>query len=98
MVARVTRRWQVTFNVLAAAVLLPAPWHLGAGFGNVDPGVSSTARHLVFFLIDVPVVGYLLYRSAWGFPLFCVLAVQQTLSHGGSIVRYWQVGTSIPCR
>lgn len=77
------------FLLLAVAAALAGAYHVLAARGiALFPDESSVERHLAFVTICAVAVWYFVRRPLWGAPLLFTLVVQQTVSHGGRLVRW----------
>jgi hypothetical protein len=78
------------FKLLAVGALLAASWHVLAATGVLRSVEGVIWRHWLFVGIDIIVAGYFLKRPLWALPIFVILVVQQTVSHGARAIRIWQ--------
>ncbi len=84
---------ETAFRILAFGALGAAFYHLLAAFGIFANSPSPPAKHLLFVAIDVALAWYLIKRPRWFFPVFLVLLIQQTVTHGQSIAeRFHRAG------
>jgi hypothetical protein len=78
------------FKLLAIGALLAASWHALAATGVLRSVEGVIWRHWLFVGIDIIVAGYFVKRPLWVLPLFAILVVQQSISHGARAIRIWQ--------
>jgi hypothetical protein len=78
------------FKLLAIGGLLAASWHALAATGVLRSVEGVIWRHWLFVGIDIMVAGYFLKRPLWILPIFAILVVQQTVSHGARAIRIWR--------
>jgi hypothetical protein len=86
-VSRPSFHW--VFYWLSAGALIAAAYHGAGFFGMLANKAYPHWRHGLFVGIDLVLACYLLRRPIWGLPVFLILAVQQTGSHGGHLIRSW---------
>jgi hypothetical protein len=84
--------WRRIFPLIAVAAALAALWHMAGILGLNHHTRFPPWRHAIFVAVDLGAAWYLLHRPRWGLPLFILLAVQQSISHGSSLFRHWRAG------
>jgi membrane-anchored glycerophosphoryl diester phosphodiesterase (GDPDase) len=83
-------RSNLLFRLLSLAALLAAAYHLAGVLGYLPDSRAPMWRHMLFVGIDIAASIYLNYRPLWALPLFVVLTVQQSWSHGYALYSHWQ--------
>jgi hypothetical protein len=83
---------EIWFKMLAVGAIVAAFYHLAAALGQIPGNTSPLWRHLLFVGIDIVLAIYLLKRPVWGFPFFCLLFLQQAVSHGEAAIRRFRAG------
>jgi hypothetical protein len=78
------------FKLAAIGALLAAGWHALAATGVARSVEGVIWRHWLFVGIDIIVAGYFVRRPLWVLPIFAILVIQQTVSHGARAIRIWQ--------
>jgi hypothetical protein len=83
-------RSETLFRLLSFAALLAAGYHLAGVLGYFPDSRAPIWRHMLFVDIDIAASIYFIYRPIWALPLFVVLTVQQSWSHGNALYRRWE--------
>jgi len=77
----------IALGALGALFGLAAIYHLAALLWPKLDAQSSPGRHGLFVAIDMLVAIGLYRRPSFFFWVFCLLGIQQWLSHGGALLR-----------
>jgi hypothetical protein len=82
-----TRIGRVARYALSGAFVITWLIHLLAAVALIDPGESTSARHLVFSLINALFSVLFFRRVRWTILPFAALALQQAQSHGTDLAN-----------
>ena len=79
------------FQLISLAFAIAAAWHLVALIVPIDPS-SPAWRHALFVAINLALVAGMLRRPRWFAIAFGALVLQQSWSHGRSLVAHARAG------